>query len=300
LVFEDLVASSYETIPFDIEFSTEHLHKALKSVSIFHTSSIVFEKLELLPKGTNIGERYKEMLFETTFFAGSEWTESGIQAIKTVALERTKYGKSTKYGPLIEADFKTKVRKIYELVKEPVYKVPSVFCHRDLWRNNLMFSFQKTNDYSQPSHCILLDFAISRYLPLTVDVITLIILCSRRAHWKQSFEHYLNFYYKCLKDELANHKIQIDQLFTWTEFRKNCSDFILLPLAMNAIFITVTYLPQDLLVHLNENDQEEYKKLMLNNRDDLILETIDKDQHFKDLLVDAVESLVEHLFEIKE
>lgn len=300
LVFEDLTLSSYETIPLTIEFESEHLQKALKTLSVFHSSSIVFESRELVPKGNNIGQEFKDMLFETTFFHGSEWIECGVRAIKTAALERTKYGKGTKYGPLIEAEFKAKVRKTYDMVKDPVYKVSSVFCHRDLWSNNLMFKFDKDDDsYSRPHHCLLLDFAISRYLPLTVDVLIAIILCTRRQHRKQHFEYYLNYYYQCLKDELAEHQIQIDELFTWTEFRKNCNDFWLLPLVMNSIFITVTRLPQDRLIHLSENDQEGYKKIMVENRDDLILETMDKDQQFREILVESLEELIEFLFDIK-
>lgn len=295
---EDLCKNGYETVPLKIEYEPEHMYKSLQSLAVFHMSSLVHEIKDLKPIGTNIGEKYEDMLFENTFVPGNEWLICGFDTLKAVALEKTKYGIGTKYQELIETQLLNKLEGVFKINKNPVSKIPKVWVHRDIWKNNLMFKFEKSekDSFSKPIHCVILDYAISRYLPLSLDVIITIVLTTRRPHRQAKFNHYLEFYYNQLRDELKRFDVDIDELFSWNDFKSSCHSFLLQPLVMNSLFITVTCLPTDLLIELTENTEDEYHKMMVENRVPVVFSTMEKDEWYCELLTEAVEELVEYLF----
>lgn len=298
MVLEDLRDFNYKNILFDEEFEVRHFKKALRSLAVFHKSSLLYENLELKPIGTNIGERHREMLYETTILPGNGWTESGLRCLNTIALQRTKYGQDPKLKSLIESKLLDNLRGMFEIIRSQDSKIPKTWIHRDIWKNNLMFSFN--DDQADPSHCVILDFAIGRYLPLTIDVLLMIVLSSRRQHRLQYFEHYLEFYYQTLKDELIKHGFQLDTLFSWKDFREDIDNFLIVAMIMHPMYTTVTGLPSEFLAHLCDHDELEYKRVMIENRDPEVLAHMDKDKTYRDILVESVEELIEHFFDVEK
>lgn len=291
MVFEDLKMTSYQTLPKHIDPTIHHIKMALRSLAAFQAANIIYERLELRPEGSSIGSMYKDMLFETSYSKDIAWFMTGIRALKTIALHNTKYGFGSSYEQVVEEKFMEKVCEIFDLLESTDATVPRVCCHRDLWKNNLMY--RHDNDNGEPSHCLLVDFQICRYLPLTLDVIICILLSSRDH---SNADECLKFYYEQLAGELRQHDVDIAEIVSWKDFEVSCKRFKLVPLIQQAIFWSLTNLPEKFLVDLLENNEAEYMKICLENRDDIALEFMAKDDFYRETMTESVERLIEYLF----
>ena len=174
----------------------------------------------------------------------------------------------------------------------------NVFSHRDLWKNNLMFKFDEVDgkiDYSSPKHCILLDYQIARYLPLTVDVLMAIVINTRKTHRQQNLEDYLTFYYERLGYELKEEGIEVSRKITFEEFKISCVEFMVLPLTINAVILTLTLMPSEYVKELNLNSDNFYKICNV-FRDDVVMDLIERDDDYKECLLEAIEELIEYIY----
>lgn len=289
---EDLKLSSYQTLPKHIDPDINHIKIALRSLAAFHAANIVYERLELRPKGRTIGDTYKSMLFETSYGTENAWCMTGIRALKAVALNKTKYGIGSCYQRAIEEEFIEKVCKIFERFETDDDVVPKVCCHRDLWKNNLMYRFAN-DDFTEPLHCLMVDFQICRYLSLTVDVM-ICILTPSRDH--SNSDECIKFYYEELSSELKLHNIKLNDLLLWDNFVTSCEKFKPFPLIQQGLFWSLTNLPESYLTNLLTNDEKKYIRICNENRDDVVLEFIEKDAFYRETMIETVEKLIEYLF----
>jgi Ecdysteroid kinase-like family len=260
-------------------------------LAAFQAANIIYERLELRPEGSSIGDAHKDVLFETSYTKSNGWCMTGIRALRTVALQNTKYGFGSDYETTIEDKFMEKVCEIFDLLEFNDSTIPRVCCHRDLWKNNLMYRVD--NDEDEPSHCLLIDFQICRYLPLTLDVIICILLSSRDH---SNTDVLLKFYYEQLASELKRHDVNISEVVSWIDFEVSCKRFKLVPLVQQAIFWSLTNLPEEYLVELLETNETEYMKICMENRDNVVLEFMAKDDYYRETMTESVERLIEYLF----
>lgn len=295
LVFENLESTDYQLLPRHIDPNINHIKTALRTLAAFQASSIIYERLELRPNSKmSIGDAYKDMLFETSWHDDNPWCMTGMRAVKTVALHFTKYGKGSSFERTIEMEFMTRARRIFEILKYPMPHIPHVLCHRDLWRNNLMFRFHN-NDLNSPSDCLLIDFQISRYFPLALDVMICCLLPSYDITYAD-VEECIKFYYQQLSTELLHHNVNIESILSFTDFVSACEHFKLMPLLMQPMFATLTSLSAEYLQNVFETDQKLYTMLLHDNRDPLIFEFMEKDEYYRQTMLKSTERLVEYLF----
>lgn len=290
IVFEDLKLTSYQTLPKHIDLGIHHVKVALRSLAAFQAANIIYERLELRPKGFSIGDTHGDILFETSYSSDNKWCMTGIRALKAVALHKTKYGFGSNYERIIETNFIDKVCEVFHLFESSDTTIPRVCCHRDLWKNNLMFL---SNEKDEPIHCLLIDFQICRYLPLTLDVMICILLPSRDH---SNTDDCLKFYYEQLALQLWQHDVDIGEIMSWEAFETSCKKFKLVPLVQQGIFWSLTNLPEDFIVNMLENDEERYIKMVMQHRDDVVLEFMEKDEFYRNTMTETVERLIEYLF----
>lgn len=290
MVFEDLKTTSYQTLPKHVDLNIHHIKMALRSLAGFHAANIIYERLELRPEGVSIGDAHGDALFESSYSRDNHWCMTGIRALETVALHRTKYGFGSNYERLIKENFVERICEIFDMLDSTDAKIPHVCCHRDLWKNNLMY---RLADDNEPLHCLLIDFQICRYLPLTLDVIICILLPSR-DHTK--VDECLSFYYEHLAEELQRYDIHIEEILPWNVFEVSCKLFKLVPLVQQGLFWSLTHLPEEYLVDLLTNNEAEYTNIVMKNRDDVVLEFMAKDDYYRETMTETVERLIEYLF----
>lgn len=292
MIMEDLTANGFQMMDIKFKYSPSHIFEALKTLTVFHAAGICYDQKDLKPNNTNMGKKFKAMLFQTQFVDDNKWTRAGFKAVKAVALQRTKYGIGTKYEEKIKNSLILGMNETFEMCKNPKTNVPNTWIHQDLWNNNLMFICE--DGVNNPKHCVILDFGICCYFPLSLDVLMLIYCCTTSTGRKEMYESYLKFYYATIQSELS--KNGLDKLFSLEDFVDNCKDFTLFALVLRCLYLASTFLPSELLQTLSENDEEAYKKLMMEDRDNEVLEAMDNDADYRGLLTEATEELIEYLF----
>ncbi|KAL7020235.1 hypothetical protein ACKWTF_011427 [Chironomus riparius] len=295
MVFENLELTDYRTLPRHIDPSINHIKMALRTLALFQASSIIYERLELRPNGEmSIGDAYKDMLFQTSYSDDNPWCMTSMRAVKTVALHYTKYGIGSSFENAIQMEFMIRAKKIFEILDSPMPKIPYVLCHRDLWRNNLMYRFDN-NDFNVPLDCILIDFQIARYYPLALDVIICIMLPSIEIT-STNIDECIKFYYDQFSCELMQHNVNIENLMSLHDFEDACEKFKLMPLLMQPMFCSLANLPVEYIPNLLKTDEEKYVMLSHKDRDPVIFEFMDTDEYYRSTMVKTTERLIEYLF----
>lgn len=209
-----------------------------------------------------------------------------------------------KYKNWSEKKFNELIAPIYEMMMSS-NTFRNVLCHRDLWQSNLVYKFERNNiddkiDYSKPIECVLIDYQICRYLPPIVDVIGLISVSTRLEHRKQYYDHYLRYYYDALTRELNEYNIDVSNEISWTEFLRTSKELRLLPLAITAVCIPLTTLSSEILLSLKSENPERYSRTMTVNRHELIIEYMEKDAEYKEIVMESFSELLDCMFGLNE
>lgn len=176
----------------------------------------------------------------------------------------------------------------------------NVLCHRDLWQNNLVYKFARNVDdqidYNTPTECALIDYQICRYLPPIVDVIGLISVTTRLEHRKRFYAHYLRFYYEALTRELNENEIDATDEISWNEFRRTSKELALLPLSVSAVCVPLCTIPMEILFKLRAENHDRYMRTMIENRHEFILEYMEKDAEYKEIVMEIYGELLDCMF----
>ena len=172
-------------------------------------------------------------------------------------------------------------------------KIITVLAHRDLWKNNLMFTFADENSYENPLQCILLDFQTVRYLPLSIDVVMAVICNTTRDHHEKNFKSYIKFYYQNLSKELQRFNLDLSSKMSFELFEKSCEYHKTLALIYNAVVVMITMAPPDYFTNFTE---DQYKEYVEGNRSKFIFDIMEKDQVYRENLIEAIEAVIEFIF----
>lgn len=295
IVLEDLTLKNYQLLPFKIEFNSEHIKVVLKALANMHAASINFEN-NIVKKPLN--EMFSGMLFEVTVARRNNWFRAGLKALEQVALQRTKYSKQKEMHQMIQDKFFDAMNVVFDMVDNNCipFDFLNVICHRDLWRNNLMYKFGKDQNgkvnLNDPLEAILIDFQIARYLPPAVDILMLLYLLQRNDDRKSRYEDHLSHYYACFKDALAHFGLDIESIFPFEELWRTCEHFQLLGAVLKGVFLPMTHLPPAVIDEIHK-DADKYRKFIAVDRSETIIHYIDTDKYFCDYMVEAVEELIE-------
>jgi Ecdysteroid kinase-like family len=210
-----------------------------------------------------------------------------------IALQKTRFGKT--HHERLKSDFYEKTFRVIEIMESSPYKVPKVLSHRDMWKNNLMFTYDEKLGFDKPLRCVLLDFQTARYLPITVDVMMTIVCTTRREHCEKFYAFYTKFYYQKLTDELKKFNLDLSSTMSFENFAKSCDYHKTFALLYNVIVLMITKIPRDYFVDFSE---DEYRDFADGDRSKFVLDYMEKDSHYRELLVEAVEAVVENVYEL--
>lgn len=190
MVFEDLNHLQYKLRNKFKRFDEAHTLEALKTLTRFHASSIIYEE----KRTKELGRIYTlnqdfELYLDKGGYENSDnnWfsqCRAGcLEAIKTFS----KYNK-LQIG-LVESRW-FDVWSAALALADPSSEYRNVICHRDLWNNNLMFHYQG----NKPDDCVLVDFQAVRYQPPAGDVMLLLYCNLDPKYREENMKKFLNFY----------------------------------------------------------------------------------------------------------
>lgn len=285
LVLEDLSKKGYKNLPFRYKFTKAHLEESLKALAKFHSCSIVYEEKIHRQK---LGKVFEEILIDKGFVAENPWLQTGFKVVEAVAKTKTKF----KNSPECLENFQQKLHELLHRMYEPKVCVLKVLSHSDVWKNNLMFKFdQSKTGFETPTHCLLLDFQIVKYLPLPIDALMAVILNTRRDDHNERLQCYLKFYYDSLADEVMKSGIDLESKITFKDFREACNYFKLVAVIYNAISIMITHIPTEFFVQI---PHEEYEEFSIRDRTKTVFKFMEEDKFYRDCVVEAVEEIIEY------
>ncbi|KAL7026862.1 hypothetical protein ACKWTF_005206 [Chironomus riparius] len=277
IVFNDLTIIDYKVLPFStFDFTQQHVEATLKSLANLHACSIAYEKKEKI----SIGKEFSDILFETSI-TDIPWFTAGLKIIKVIARDE--------FGIENSDEFYDKIFGVIEIMEKSPFDIPKVLCHRDIWKNNLMFR----ND---PLNCVLIDFQTSRYLSLSVDVTMAIICTTKRAHYEDMMSYYLQFYYQQLESKLSKFSINLKNIMKYQNFLKSCQYHKKVLLVYNTLVVTETQVPEELFNDFSKEDHVEY---LGGDRWRLVKRFMDKDAMFKQRILESVEAVIDEFCDQK-
>ncbi|XP_058815884.1 uncharacterized protein LOC131679228 [Topomyia yanbarensis] len=299
IVLEDLKwRYGYSMVHYKKPLESTYLHLVLEAVAQMHAVSLNYEFNVV--GGQRLDDLYSDILFETSVSQGNSWFMAGLSAIKAIALNGTKYCKSSTKKQLIQRDLDTKLRQIFDVVK-PTTEFQNVLVHRDIWHNNLMFRFEKDpitgdNIVDCPKSCVLLDFQICRYLPPVIDVLLTIYLTTRRSHREQFLDDYLKFYHKTLSSKLRQFDLDPEKVLNWEQLQRSLGHYKIIGHVFACVYLALTNIPENVLDDLNRDDPELYHQYCNVNRDEFVLKYLRDDEFYRETMVECVEEALEYFF----
>lgn len=271
IVFSDLTLQDYEILPFStFDFSQQHVEATLRSLANFHACSMIYEYKEKVC----IGKQFGDILFETSI-ADIPWFTIGLEIIRHIA--------ETDFNVENSDLFYEKIFSITEMQENSPFNVPKVLCHRDLWKNNLMFR-------KNPLHCVLIDFQTVRYLPLSVDVIMAIICTTRREHYERMLSYYFLYYYQHLDRKLRKFSINLKTLMNFQNFVKSCKYHKKVVVVYKTLVVTETQVSPELFDDFTKEDHVEYLE---GDRYKFVKKFMDHSSGFKERMLESIQAVVD-------
>ena len=244
IVFNDLTIIDYKVLPFStFDFTQQHVEATLRSLANLHACSIAYEEKEKI----SIGKEFSEILFETSV-TDIPWFTVGLKIIKIIA--------ENEFGIENSEEFYEKIFGVIKIMEKSPFDVPKVLCHRDIWKNNLMFR-------DDPLNCVLIDFQTSRYLSLSVDVTMAIICTTKRDHYEKMMDYYLHFYYQHLERKLSKFSINLKMIMKYQNFLKSCQYHKKVLLVYKTLVVTETQVPEELFKDFTKEDHVENSHLVI-------------------------------------
>ncbi|XP_044727785.1 uncharacterized protein LOC123291535 [Chrysoperla carnea] len=213
LILEDLSVDQFISGQYPL-FDLNHCKIVLKNLAELHTYSL---QLKTKYNFTDFPE-----LIDDTFFSFNN--KFGV-CYMNASIETTKQAIDC-YPDLaenveIKTLFEQEVNRILENIVRPSKKFPNVFCHGDLWHNNILFKYEK----NKPTNCRFVDFQELRYLPPVHDIQFLLFI-NTTAEFRQKYSHQLyEYYYEEFYKKLKNSGINPNEIFPFYDYQECCSEF---------------------------------------------------------------------------
>lgn len=186
------------------------------------------------------------------------------------------------------------------LLKTSSANFQNVFCNRDLWYKNIMFAFdidETTHraDLTKPCHAIVMDFQLSRYLPPAVDVYQIIYMTTRRANRNEKcMLDYLKSYYSDLRENFEENELV--EILSWEQFIESWNIAKYFAMIFNCTYAPLMYMPAHILEQLKVEDPEQYCTVSNEQRGDFIIQIMNENEQYKEIVLECVNELLEYLY----
>ncbi|EFN82948.1 uncharacterized protein LOC105184691 [Harpegnathos saltator] len=270
LIFEELNGKGYTMR--DKLFNKTLVRASLSTIAHLHAASLIAEAR----LGSPLNRLYPDVFSKRNFDKGyrvREWFDAGVDVATTVA-ERLGHNPD-----LIRAA----CEQVNNIFKTSCTKT-NVVSHGDLWGNNLMFN----NDV--PPKCLLVDYQLTKYLPLAFDVSQFFYLCTDRSFRETWESAMLRHYYEILCETLDAHGIGLMQRPAWSEVVDGMEEQRLGSLITAIIYFPTVLMDEKLNAQIM-SDPTSYNEFTFQNRTKFVLSVMEKDSVYGRRISEAVDEL---------
>lgn len=297
LVFEDLSVKGFElTREKNLnDLSLEHVKLPLPLLAKYHAGSIALEHLKSKKLGRKytLLEDYGNVMQEPLFrkdenFLGYHWFKASLKGILALAdLVEQKH--------LPPQDFKRGLIKladdVFEILK-PKEKFINVLSHGDMWAKNVMYKYKN----NAPVDCKLVDFQLQRYAPPAHDVLQWIYMTTTPKIRRKHLQEYLEYYHKCLRNELKNMNLDIEALLPLYAFEETVQHVLPQIKLQTAYFYSFQGANAEFHKNLVKNFAD-FKKFVFGDRSPFTKQLFESDENYKQLMTRALDELAEYVKE---
>lgn len=292
MVFEDLNALQYKLRNKFDRFDMAHTLQALKALTRFHASSIIFEenrKKEIQGQYI-INDEYEKALDRGGYHLSSDWffqcMLGAIEAMKS-------YSKYNKTEMNIISSRWRGVWSTALSLSDYSYKHKNVICHRDLWNNNIMFHYTKVQENQLgPDDCVLVDFQAIRYQPPAGDVM-LLLCCNLDPKFREeNIVTFLNFYYEEFQKILGDYNIDISEVMPKDDFFTSAEEQRQWGLVVCACLIPQFWLDDDLTTEIF-CDNAQFDDILSKNKGLFIKKMMKRNSDYRQKVMEIYEEIAD-------
>ena len=292
ILLEDLSPLGYKNVSNKNTFDLYHCEVALKALASFHASSIVYEEIKSIERGSRYvlcDEKpscFEDKLFENTGNACSRFLNCTLLGLFAM-IERLP---QSEVSP---DEYKMKLTDILEGLANPA-ETPegrNVVLHGDLWSNNFMFKYEN----GKPVDGILIDYQFMKYGPPAVDVMQMIVTNTRKSVRNLHLNGFLESYYKHFESYVSKYGFNPNQILPKENFLQSCKEFELVAKFQCVIDHSMTLIINDGMEEASQSD-ELLEKFMYENRKDVLLASYENNELYREILQEDLIEIRDMLF----
>ncbi|XP_066143815.1 uncharacterized protein [Euwallacea fornicatus] len=297
MILEDMSLRLYELTRKTSTHILDRFHVCLvlKATAKLHAGSLIYEE-------NHQNENSKRLFDEADLLAqeplwrlnekglAKRTVEAGIKGLKVLMKEFMDFDIS-----LIDANLNRLIEKTSRRLQHQT-KFRNVLGHGDLHTKNVLFNYE-THSHT-PAECVLINFGFCRYFLPAYDVLFFIFTSTTRVFRQHYFTYLIKYYYECLHAELMRHELHLDKIVTFQDFQQSIN-YLMPAIKLRALLHLEDWGAKPGFYKLLQKDQKAYERHLFQNKGPFLRELYRKDPIFRDLVVDAVQELVETLKEPK-
>lgn len=292
IILEDLTEKGFVAKGDKIEKA--HVELALEKLAKFHSISLGIEEYQTRKQGApyNLRDDYKDLLSEALFpedenLIAYKYNVTSMKAIHYLIEFLPKHKIST---DMFRRGFEEEIEGFFAVFNEDNH-FRKVCCHGDLWRNNMMFKYEKGNLLD----CVFVDFQLNRYAPPAHDVTFLIYQISDKNLFRKHYQHFLDKYYQCLTEELLKIDLDITDVLPLQEFEETCKLHLRITKLIKAFYSTMLASSQKTCQKIMGNSKTAYDFLFVERRP-YCKKLFETEPNYKETITNLLENIRDSIF----
>lgn len=274
-------------------FDTAHTLQALRTLSRFHGSSIIYEiKMNKeLQRPFIINDDFGQYLDDGSYTSTDPWykqcMKGALEAVKTYS----EYSTDSKVMKEIESCWAYIWDTALKL-SESSPKHTKVICHRDLWTNNILFHYKAVGDTFEPDDCMLVDFQAVKCQPPAADVMLLLYCNLEPTFREENMKMFLDYYYEELKMVLNDHSVRINDILPKEEFLATTEEYRLWGAVVCACLIPQFWVDDELTKNIF-CDTVQFKEILTKDKASFIKKMMQENEDYKINVMNIFNEIVE-------